>query len=98
MIVVANLYGLAQVEGKFSLEHKILERRTAKIQDRTVKTANDNYLVSGIYYEVLEKETNKWHSDKTGIKLPKSEPKAEPKEEVKEVEKKEIKKLNLKKK
>ena len=94
MIVVANLYKLAQMEGKFSLEHKTLERRKAKVQAEYVKVINDNYLVSGNYYEILEKETNEWNNNKLGFKPIKVV--AEAKEEVKKV--KEIKRLNLKKK
>lgn len=62
MIVVANLYKLATEDNVFSLKHKTLERSKAKVSKNYADMINKNYLTSGHYYEILEKETEDWNN------------------------------------
>lgn len=60
MIVVANKYKLAILDGKFSVEHKKLVRKNMKVSEDYVKTLN-NAKESGVFFEVLEKETAEFY-------------------------------------
>jgi hypothetical protein len=58
MMVVAALYKLARIDGKFTKEHKTLERSRCVVSEDYVNTINDNYLSTGKLYIVDEKATN----------------------------------------
>ena len=58
MMVVAALYKLARIDGKFTKEHKTLERSRCVVSEDYVNTINDNFLSTGKLYIVDEKATN----------------------------------------
>ena len=64
LIVVANLYKLARLDGnKFAKEHKTLVRENAKVHIDWVNQVNNNWQDTGRWYEVNQELTDKYYGE-----------------------------------
>jgi|WetSurMetagenome_2_1015567.scaffolds.fasta_scaffold65635_2 hypothetical protein len=72
-IIVADLYQLAILDGKFSKEHTKLLRKGAKVEESYFKQVNSNSEDSGKLY-ILDKEATKEYNEKIVNKNKTKEP------------------------
>lgn len=63
-IVVADLFQLQRVNGKFSTEHKILSHPSQKVTNNYVDEINDNSHESGKFYVINVEATKKNKADR----------------------------------
>lgn len=63
-IVVADLFQLQRVNGKFSTEHKILSHPSQKVTKNYVDEINDNSHESGKFYVINVEATKKNKADR----------------------------------
>lgn len=59
-LIIAKLYRLASIKNRYSLDHKEIDRPKAIVERQYAEANNENYINTGLWYEIDEKATNEW--------------------------------------